>query len=80
MYLFNFKRRLVKKIIIAHTTYEGVVIMMMLNKPLMLLGVGVVLGVVLTISKEDEIYDLYYDMKKARRKMMRKYSQFADNF
>ena len=54
--------------------------MLMLDKPLVLMGIGFVLGMAVTISKEDEIYDLYYDMKKARRKMMRKYSQFADNF
>ena len=53
--------------------------MLMLDKPLTLLAVGFVLGMVVTITKEDEIYDIYYDLKKARRKMMRKYSQFADN-
>lgn len=52
--------------------------MFMLDKPLMLVGVGFVLGVATAIRKEDEIYDLYYDIKKARRKMMRKYSHFTD--
>lgn len=64
---------------LIQTIVEGVITMFMLNKPLVLLGVGFMLGVVTTIRKEDEIYDLYYDLKKARRKMMRKYSNFADS-
>lgn len=52
--------------------------MLFMNKSAMLIGIGFALGVAMAMNKEDELHDLYYDIKKAKRKMIRSCSHWRD--